>query len=107
MDEKTLEDMLKRAPDLVEILDYFILISEDTFYHRYHCGADDKDCIDYNLLYDLITDERYYSYVYALFYDFAVPGDNLCVGFLDDNNELESIDVSRAMIARSIINYQE
>ena len=107
MDEKTLEEMLKRAPDLVEILDYFILISEDTFYHRYHCGADDKDCIDYNLLYDLITDERYYSYVYALFYDFAVPGDNLCVGFLDDNNELESIDVSRAMIARSIINYQE
>lgn len=107
MDEKTLEEMLKRAPDLVEILDYFILISEDTFYHRYHCGVDDKDCIDYNLLYDLITDERYYSYVYALFYDFAVPGDNLCVGFLDDNNELESIDVSRAMIARSIINYQE
>ena len=46
MDEKTLEEMLKRAPDLVEILDYFILISEDTFYHRYHCGADDKDCIE-------------------------------------------------------------
>lgn len=104
MSEEFLELMLEREPELAEILDYFILVPEEIFYDRYCCNV--KSCISYNLLYDLITNERYYSYVYALFYEFAVPGDNLCVGFVDENRELVSIDISRSTIAKSILYYQ-
>ena len=105
MYEELIEELLNKEPDLAEILDYSILVTEDAFYNRYHC--ENEELVNYNLLYDLITDERFYSYVYALFYEFAVPGDNICLGFVNDDNELVSIDISRAMIAQSVIKYQE
>ena len=57
MSEEFLEVLLEREPELAEILDYFILVPEETFYDRYCCNV--KSCISYNLLYDLITNERY------------------------------------------------
>lgn len=105
MYEKLIDELLNNEPELAEILDYTILVTEEAFYDRYHCEKD--DVVNYNLLYDLITDERFYSYVYALFYEFAVPGDSICLGYVNEDKELVSIDITRAMIAESIMKYQE
>lgn len=105
MYEKLIDELLKNEPELAEILDYTILVTGEAFYDRYHCEKD--DVVNYNLLYDLITDERFYSYVYALFYEFAVPGDSICLGYVNEDKELVSIDITRAMIAESAMKYQE
>lgn len=105
MYEKLIDELLNNEPELAEILDYTILVTEEAFYDRYHCEKDDE--VNYNLLYDLITDERFYSYVYALFYEFAVPGDSICLGYVNEDKELVSIDITRAKIAESVMKYQE
>lgn len=105
MYEKLIDELLNNEPELAEILDYTILVTKEAFYDRYHCEKD--EVVNYNLLYDLITDERFYSYVYALFYEFAVPGDSICLGYVNEDKKLVSIDITRAMIAESVMKYQE
>ena len=104
MNEKFIDELLKQYPDLEELLDYYIFVPEDVYKNKYCSNS--PLYLSYNLVYDLITNERCYSYVYTLFYDFLIPGDNFCIGYID-GEDIYSIDVTRAKIARSILKYSE
>lgn len=104
MDNQFMDELLSQYPDLVEILDYYMFVSKEVFESRYR--SYDSNYLNYNLLYDLITTERGYSYVYTLFCDLLITGDSLSVGYVE-NGEIYSIEVTRAKLARSIKRYQE
>ena len=74
MNNEFIDQLLEQYPNLEEILDYYLFVPKDLYESRY-CSLD-SHFLSYNLVYDLITNERAYSYVYALFYEFVIPGDN-------------------------------
>ena len=102
MGEKFIDSLLKKYPELVEALEDYIFVPRDIYEARY---ASDDEYYSYTLVYDLITNERFYSYVYALFYEFTITGNHFAVGYVDEKG-ITSIDISRAKLASSIIKYQ-
>lgn len=102
MNDKYVDELLKQYPNLEEVLDYYIFVPQEVYETRY--GDGDSQFLSYNLVYDLITSERGYSYVYALFYEFIIPGDNFCVGYVD-GEDIYSTEITRAKLARSIRHY--